>query len=102
MTDILEIARFQLAPGVAGTDLPDRSAAIERWLAAQPGFRSRVLVGPDQAGRYTDVVRWASHEQAQAAAKALMAAPEAGPFLSAIDPESVDMAHAPIVLEIPG
>jgi hypothetical protein len=90
----MEIARFRFVDGAAAATA---AAAVGAWLSAQPGFRSRVLVGPDNDGYYTDLVRWRSVEDAHRAMEAMPGSDAAMAFMARIDPASVDMRHAPVV-----
>jgi hypothetical protein len=99
MSETLEIVSFRLKPGteagfLAGNDL------ISAWLAGQPGFLSRCLARRDDGG-WIDLVRWQSREQALAAAARIMADIGDCEAMQAIDPASVDMGHAAVVLSKP-
>jgi heme-degrading monooxygenase HmoA len=95
MSEVMEMVRFTFAGGV---DAAQVAAGVEAWLAAQPGFRSRVLVGPDPDGHYTDLVRWATEADAHAAMAAMEHSEVAMAFMARIDPASVQMKHVPVVL----
>jgi hypothetical protein len=97
MMEVLEVVRFGVLPGVDTSLVAGRAAAIAGWLSDQPGFVSRVLAGPDEAGRWTDVVRWRSAEDAHRAASGFGGAPEAGPFIALLDGATVEMQHLTIV-----
>jgi predicted component of type VI protein secretion system len=93
---IAEIVTFRLAPGVTDPAFLDAARATGALLATEPGFLSRRLSkGAD--GAWTDHVAWTSLAEAQAAATRIMTAPEAQPFLVAIDPASIVMRHEPIL-----
>lgn len=94
MADVMEIARFGV---LEGADLT-AAEGIAAWLAAQPGFVSRTLVGPDAGGRYTDLVRWRSMDDARAAAAAMPSSPDAGAFMAIVDPSTVEMQHLEVQL----
>lgn len=95
MHEVMEIARFSVN---AGTDVAAAAASVDTWLARQPGFLGRTLVGPDAGGRYTDLVRWRSAADAHAAMQAFEQDPGACAFMAAIDPATVEMSHLPVVL----
>lgn len=95
MSDILEIARFKF---VDGANAAQSAGAIDAWLAAQPGFVSRVMVGPDADGYYTDLVRWQGAEPAQQAMAAMAQSVEAADFMRVVDPSSVQMSHVPVLV----
>ncbi|WP_095084822.1 antibiotic biosynthesis monooxygenase family protein [Mesorhizobium sophorae] len=96
MTETLEIVNFRLKPGTeAGFTAGNR--VVSDWLARQPGFVSRCLARRDDGG-WVDVVRWRSREQALGAAGRIMAEIGDCEAMRAIDPASVDMGHAELVL----
>jgi hypothetical protein len=95
----LEVVRFKLLPGVTDEAFLATNAATVDFLKRQGGFRRRVLSkGAD--GVWTDVVEWENLALAHQAAKQLMTEPALGPFMKAIDPESVMMDHLDIALRI--
>ena len=55
----------------------------------------------DADGLWTDHIAWTSMQAATDAAARMMESPEALPFLSMIDPDTVEMRHAPILLSLP-
>jgi hypothetical protein len=94
---VAEIVTFRLAPGTTDPAFLDAARATGQLLAAEPGFLSRRLSrGAD--GTWTDHVTWASLTDAESAATRIMAAPEAQPFLAAIDPASIALRHEPILM----
>ena len=96
MTETMEIVSFRLRPGTeAGFAASNR--LISDWLARQPGFVSRCLARRDD-GSWVDVVRWRSREQALAAAGRIMSEIGDCEAMRAIDPASVDMGHAELVV----
>ena len=94
MFEVMETARFKFVEPV---DAAQAAAEVEVWLAAQPGFRSRVLLGPDREGYYTDLVRWGTAAAAEAAMAAMAQSDVAMAFMARIDPASVQMSHAPVL-----
>lgn len=93
---VLEIVTFRTVNGTdpgaflsaaRGTEamLRDRDALIRRFLTV------------DDTGLWTDVIEWASMEEALAAAEAIMQSPEFAPFGAMIDATTVEMRHAPIL-----
>jgi hypothetical protein len=94
---VAEIVTFRLISGTTGPAFLAAARATGPLLAAEPGFLSRHLSqGAD--GTWTDHVTWASLPEAEAAASRIMSAPEAQPFLAAIDPASIVMRHEPILM----
>jgi antibiotic biosynthesis monooxygenase (ABM) superfamily enzyme len=96
MTESLEIVTFRLKPGTEAGFVANNRVMMD-WLARQPGFLSRHL-GKRDDGTWVDVVRWQSMEQAQAAADRIMAEIGDSEAVQAIDPATVDMRHAEVVL----
>ena len=96
-TLVAEIVTFRLAPGTTDPAFLAAASATGPLLAAEAGFLSRRLSrGAD--GTWTDHVTWTSLPEAAAAAGRIMDAPEAQPFLAAIDPASITMRHEPILM----
>ncbi len=96
MAETLEIVTFSLKPGTEAGFVANNGVMTD-WLARQPGFLSRHL-GKRDDGTWVDVVRWQSMEQALAAADRIMAEIGGSEALQAIDPATVDMWHATVVL----
>jgi len=96
MTETLEIVNFRLKPG-AEAGFAAGNGLVNDWLARQPGFLSRCLARRDDGG-WVDVLRWSSREQAFAAADRIMAEIGDCEAMQAIDPASVDMGHAEVVV----
>ena len=96
MTETLEIVSFRLKPGTRAGFVAGNGVVTE-WLAQQPGFLSRHLAEREDQS-WIDVVRWRSLEQARAAAGRIMAEIGDCQAMQAIDPASVDMGHAAVVL----
>jgi len=96
MTETLEIVSFRLRPEAAA-DFVAQNGVVTDWLARQPGFLSRHL-GKREDGRWIDVVRWQSLEQAQAAAQRIMAEIGDCDAMQAIEPASISMSHAAVAL----
>jgi hypothetical protein len=94
MAEVMEIVRFAM---VGGADPRESAPGMDRWLAAQPGFVSRVLLGPDEEGRYTDLVRWSSLAEAHAAMERSQRDPELAALFAAIDPGAVEVIHLPVL-----
>lgn len=93
---VAEIVTFHLIPGSDAAAFLAAARATEAPVAAQPGFRRRVL-SRDDSGLWTDHVEWADLASAEAAAQAVMAMPEFGPFASFIDPSDMTLRHAQVV-----
>lgn len=91
MPRTLEIVRFHLAAGVDSADFLRHAARVDALLDATPGFLRRDLAEGDDG--WTDIVHWATPEDAHAAAASLPAHPEAADFMAAIDPSGLRMEH---------
>ena len=92
---VLEIVEFRTTANEEM--LLDSAAAMEPWLAAQPGFRARRLAALGD-GAFIDCIEWDDLHAAKRAAANIMSAAAAKAFLACIDSASVVMRHAPIVL----
>lgn len=99
MTEALEIVTFRLKPG-AEAGFAAANNLVADWLARQPGFVNRCLARRDDGG-WVDVVRWRSREQALTAAGRIIAEIGDCEAMRAIDPASVEMGHAAIVISRP-
>ncbi|WP_430448716.1 hypothetical protein [Rhodophyticola sp.] len=94
---VVEVVEFRLAEGANQKDFMASVAALEAsFLCNAPGYVSRTLTQSED-GVWLDMVYWTSLDEALAAADAIMTDDSAMSFMQAIDPESIDMAHWPIV-----
>lgn len=93
---IAEIVTFRLTEGSDAAAFLAAARATEAPVAAQPGFLRRVL-SRDDSGLWTDQVEWASRDSAEAAAQAVMAMPEFGPFVGFIDLPGLKLRHAQVL-----
>jgi len=96
MTETLKIVTFRPKPGTEA-GFAGNNTVMTDWLARQPGFLGGHL-GRREDGTWVDVVRWQSLEQAKAAANRIMAEIGDSESMQAIEPTSVDMSHAVLVL----
>ena len=87
-----EIVIYRLKPGVNRNQFLEISARATEWLRTHAGYLGRELL-EDESGQWVDLVRWATMEEALAAANAFMEAPEAAAFMGAVEPESITMLH---------
>jgi hypothetical protein len=93
---VAEIVTFRLVSGTDEAAFLAAAEATEAPVSAQSGFLRRSLSrGYD--GLWTDYVEWADLASAKAAAEAVMARPEFGAFVAAIDPHGMTMRHAPVL-----
>ncbi len=96
---VAEIVTFRLMPGTGEAAFLSAAKATAAAVAAQPGFLRRSL-SRDETGLWTDDVEWADMPSAEAAAQAVLHLPEVAPFLSAIDPNSMEMSHRTILWQM--
>ncbi len=96
MTETLEIVTFRLKPGTEAGFVASNGVMTD-WLARQPGFLGRQL-GRREDGTWVDVVRWQSIGQARAAADRIMAEIGDSEAMQAIEPASVAISHAAVIL----
>jgi len=89
----LETARFRPVPGTDEATLLAAAAKAGAALSRFDGFVGRTLLRAEDEETWIDLVAWRSPEAARQAAETIFAEPEAGDFLSAIDPASVAMDH---------
>ena len=88
----LEMVIYRLKGEMDRDQFLEISARATEWLRDRPGYLSRELL-QDDSGQWVDLVRWATIDDALAAAAAFMAVPEAAAFMDAVEPESITMLH---------
>lgn len=93
MKGVYEIVLYQLKPGVEREKLLAVSERAAEWLRTQPGYLTRELL-QDQSGVWVDMLRWASLDEALAAATAFNETAEAAAYMDVVDPDSIRMMHA--------
>lgn len=89
----IEVSIFRLAPGVSVDAFEQAAREATRQLRRFEGFRSRQLFHDARSGQWTDVLHWASREEARRAAEQVYHVDELGPFLRSIDPSTIQMVH---------
>ncbi|MBA3911737.1 MAG: hypothetical protein C0524_18145 [Rhodobacter sp.] len=95
----IEQVSFRLIPGADRAGFLAHAHATEAVVRRQPGFVARMLTESEDGG-WTDIVTWASHADAMAAAEAVMADPAFLPFVQMIDGPSARMSHATLVWQL--
>ncbi len=95
---IVEVVTFRLMDGVKPEAFAKAAAAIKPFLDATGAVTARTLSRAED-GTWTDHIRWTTLEQAKTAAEEIFARPEAAPLMAMIDPESVELKHAPILYQ---
>jgi heme-degrading monooxygenase HmoA len=88
----VELVLFRLKDGVDTQAFLAAADAIMPDLRAMQGFVRRELLH-DANGQWADVVYWASHDDALAAAEAVQHLASMQPFGSRIDEATVTMLH---------
>jgi antibiotic biosynthesis monooxygenase (ABM) superfamily enzyme len=87
-----EIVIYRLKPDVDRNRFLEISTQATEWLRTRPGYLGRELLEDDN-GQWVDLVRWATIDDALAAASAFMEVPEAAAFMDVVEPESITMLH---------
>lgn len=88
---VIEIATFQLAPGVTPEDFQVVDQAIEvQHVAKQPGFVARES-GVTAEGEWLAVVHWRSLEDADASMASFADAPATAAFMAKMDASTMSM-----------
>jgi quinol monooxygenase YgiN len=87
-----EIVIYRLKLEVHRDQFMEVSARATEWLRNRPGYLGRELL-EDDSGLWVDLVRWATMDDALAAASAFMEVPQAAAFMDAVEPESITMLH---------
>jgi quinol monooxygenase YgiN len=87
-----EIVIYRLKAEAHRDQFLEVSARATEWLRNRPGYLGRELL-QDDSGQWVDLVRWATMDDALAAASAFMEVPEAAAFMNAVEPESITMLH---------
>lgn len=92
MSTVLESVTFRLAPGASSSAFSQASEATFAWVRQQPGFVHRVLSCSDD-GQWSDHVHWSSMAEAMSASDRFMQSFCESPFMTMIDPATVQMQH---------
>lgn len=96
MSTTIEMVEFRLARGT-GSEFVSANQPLNDWLKAQPGFISRQLAERED-GSYIDILIWSSRAEAEAAAGQVMTVFGEADAMTMIDPASVRMTHAPVLM----
>lgn len=85
MTEVIEIVRFKLGPGVKPADFAVLDRAVEReHVARQPGFIRRESAVSDD-GEWLVIVHWATRRDADASMASFTQAAAAQAFMAGLD-----------------
>ena len=98
MMTTIEIVEFRLGRGT-GEAFIAANAPLNAWLKAQPGFISRQLAEREDGG-YIDIVIWSSRSDAETAAGKVMDQFGDSDAMTMIDPQSIRMSHAPVMMSL--
>ena len=94
---VAEIVTFRLMASADPEAFVAAARGMEGFLRGTGSVVARTL-SRDPDGIWTDHIVWTTQDAAETAAAELMSRPEAQPFLEAIDPSSIGMRHAPVLL----
>lgn len=89
---VLECVVFDTVDDADRDVFIDAARAVTDWVSAQPGFVDRELYEVGD-GRWIDTVRWASLDDAHAAAQLIGSVETLGAFMSMIDGPTIQMMH---------
>jgi hypothetical protein len=95
----IEVVTFRLTPGADRAAFLAAAERTEPAVHRQRGFLARMLAEAED-GTWSDIVTWASHAEALAAAEAVMADPDFAPFAAMIDMGTVRMSHSALVWQM--
>ena len=99
MTTTAEIVTFRLLPGHDADTCAKAAADMDAFFADVGGMIRRAL-SVDANGLWTDHILWTSMQAAEHAAAQVMSPPDAAPFMTMIDPGSVQMRHATVHMQM--
>jgi hypothetical protein len=94
-----EIVTFRLKDGVSDDVFVQAARAIGPWLRDSKAMISRSLTRDDD-GLWTDYIIWVSMKAAKEAAAEVMQQPEFAPMGEMIGPDSVNMRHAHVLMQM--
>jgi hypothetical protein len=95
----VELVTFRLNPGTDRATFLAAAKRTEATIRRQPGFLARMLAEGED-GTWADIVTWASHADAMAAAEKVMADPDFAPFAAMIDMPTTRMSHSALALRM--
>ena len=99
-TPVLEVLTYRLTPSLTAQDYLAIVRQTAPAIARNPGLISRSLAC-DDTGTWTEVSRWSSQAQADAAGQVVMTDPDVAPLMAAIDMASLTMRFVPILWQNP-
>lgn len=97
---IVELVEFTTVAGLADDDFRRAAAAVDDFLADQPGFLARRLLAGGADRDWVDLVWWTDLDSARAAARAIAADERCAPFLACLEPGSVTLRHLRVAADV--
>jgi len=98
-TRVIEIVTFKLAKGISEAEFLATLPAVNAFITACDGFIARRL-SKDDDGLWTDHLEWTDMAAAKAASDQFPQQQGLGPFMTAMDMQSVKMSHNHLQLSL--
>lgn len=92
---VAEIVTFRLAAGAGEAAFVEAASSVETMLTTSGQMLARTLSKTPE-GVWSDHIVWLDQAAAKAAAAEVMQSPACAPFMSLIDPDSVQISHGAI------
>jgi heme-degrading monooxygenase HmoA len=100
MTKVVEFIRVRPRAGVSAEMFLAAARKADGLFARMPGLLRRSLLGPDEAGLYTDVVEWRDEASAIASQKTAHEEPaEAAEYFGLVDMASMSFQRLRVQIE---
>ncbi|MEP2030054.1 MAG: hypothetical protein ABJI96_15240 [Paracoccaceae bacterium] len=96
---VAELVTFRLNSGVSDLEFVRAAERSCGFLNDTGGVLRRTL-SKDENGLWTDYITWMSMDIAVSTAEVAMQHPDFAPMMSMIDPETVELRHAPILMQM--
>ncbi len=96
---VAEFVTFRLNAGVSDQSFLAAAAQTRTFLDSSGGMIRRSLT-KDVSGMWTDHILWISMDIAKSTAEIAMQHPDFAPMMSMIDPGSVELRHAPVLMQM--
>jgi hypothetical protein len=91
---VTDVVLFGLKPGATRERFLATVDAVSAWALQQPGFLSRELSYVPADGRWIEVVRWETNDDADLAAEAELTADACQPMFGLIDWDTIQILRA--------
>jgi len=95
---VVEIVTFKTVEGADEAAFVQAAEAASVFLKSCRGFVRRSLTKGDD-GTWIDHIEWRSLAEAKDAAALVLEQESLRPFMAAIDPDSAEMRHDPLLLQ---